>query len=63
MELSEDETAVIRAITQEDMPVDEIIAKSGLGAAATLAALTMLEISGAVTRGEGKRYTRNVTVK
>jgi DNA processing protein len=63
MELSEDEAAVIRAITQEDMPVDEIIAKSGLGAAATLAALTMLEISGAVTRGEGKRYTRNVTVK
>ncbi|MBQ4320745.1 MAG: DNA-processing protein DprA [Oscillospiraceae bacterium] len=59
-ELSEEEAAVIRAITREDMPVDEIIAQSGLGAAATLAALTMLEISGAVTRGEGKRYTRNI---
>ncbi len=63
MEAEGDERAVLLAIRGENTPVDEIIAGSGLGAAATLAVLTMLEIQGAVKRGEGKRYTRTVTVR
>lgn len=63
LELSDELRTVALAIDRPDMAVDEIIAAAGIGPAGTLAALTQLEIEGAVVRKDGKRYTRIVTVK
>ncbi len=50
--------AVLRAMTARDMHADDIIAAAGLSARETLAALTMLQVTGYVAQGAGKRYTR-----
>ena len=55
-----DQRAVLMAMTRPDMHADDIIAASGLSAPATLAALTMLQLSGHVVQGAGKRYTRKL---
>ncbi len=49
---------VLRAMTRPDMHPDEIVEAAGMSARETLAALTMLQISGHVAQGAGKRYTR-----
>ena len=55
-----DQRQVLAVMTRPDMHADEIIAASGLSAPATLAALTMLQLSGHVVQGAGKRYTRKL---
>ena len=55
--LSEDEAAVLRAIADRTVHIDEIIEKSGLRAGSALAALTMLEIKGVVSQTEGKKFS------
>ena len=55
--LSEDETAVLRAISNETAHIDEIIEKTGLRAGSALAALTILEIKGIVSQSEGKKFS------
>lgn len=49
---------VLQAMTRPDMHADEIIEAAGLTAPETLAALTMLQVTGWVDQGAGKRYTR-----
>lgn len=49
---------VLRVMTGRDMHTDDIIAAAGLSARETLAALTMLQVTGYVTQGRGQRYTR-----
>ena len=51
---------VLTAMTRPDMLADEIIEASGLTARETLAALTMLQVTGYVAQGTGKRYTRKL---
>lgn len=51
---------VLSAMTRPDMHADEIIEAAGLTASETLAALTMLQVTGYVTQGAGKRYTRKL---
>jgi DNA processing protein len=51
---------VLRAMTRADMHADEIIEAAGLSARDTLAALTMLEVTGYITQTAGKRYTRKL---
>lgn len=49
---------VLQVMTRPDMHADEIIEAAGLTAPETLAALTMLQVTGWVAQGAGKRYTR-----
>lgn len=49
---------VLSVMTRPDMHADEIIEAAGLAAPETLAALTMLQVTGYVAQGVGKRYTR-----
>ncbi len=49
---------VLSVMTRPDMHADEIIEAAELSAPETLAALTMLQVTGYVTQGTGKRYTR-----
>ena len=49
---------VLSVMTRPDMHADEIIEAAELSAPETLAALTMLQVTGYVTQGAGKRYTR-----
>ena len=56
--LPEPQRRILAALTAPDMHADDLIEATGLTAAEALAALTMLEIGGYVTRGAGKRYTR-----
>ena len=51
---------VLTAMTRPDMHADEIIEAAGLTAQETLAALTMLQVTGYVAQGTGKRYTRKL---
>ncbi len=53
-----DQRRVLAVMTERDMHADDIISAAGLPAPAALAALTMLQISGWVAQGAGKRYTR-----
>ena len=55
--LTEQEMCIVRLIQDGESLVDDIIAKSNLGAAAVLATLTILEIKGVVKRVPGKRVT------
>ena len=48
------------ALTRPDMYADELIEATGLSASEALAALTMLQVSGYVTQGAGRRYTRKL---
>lgn len=49
---------VLSVMSRPDMHADEIIEAAELSAPETLAALTMLQVTGYVTQGAGKRYTR-----
>ena len=57
-DLPETQRRVLEALTRPDMHADEIIEAAGLSAAEALAALTILQVTGYVTQGAGKRYTR-----
>jgi len=57
-EIPSAQRSILRAMTRPDMHADEIIEAVGLPAAETLAALTMLQITGYVSQGTGRRYTR-----
>ena len=57
-ELPEPQRRVMQALTAPDMHADELIEASGLSAAEANAALTMLQLSGCVTQGPGRRYSR-----
>ncbi len=59
-DLPAEQRQVLAVMTGEDMHADDIITASGLPAPAALAALTMLQISGLVVQGAGKRYTRKI---
>ena len=54
--LTEDEMAVISAISGDVLHVDEIIEKCSLSAGSVLATLTLLEIRGCVKQKAGKRF-------
>lgn len=49
---------ILRVMTRPDMHADEIIEAVGMSAAETLAALTMLQVTGYIDQGAGRRYTR-----
>ena len=51
---------IMTALTRPDMHADELIEATGLSASEALAALTMLQVSGYVTQGAGRRYTRKL---
>ena len=53
--LTEQEKSIVLLLQDKECLVDDIIAKSNLGAAAVLASLTVLEIKGVVKRIPGKR--------
>ncbi len=55
--LSTDEQAVWQTLSYERKHVDEIINQSGIGASGVLAALTLLEVKGLISRHPGKYYT------
>ncbi len=57
-DLTQDEQIILQQITGEQL-VDTVIAGSGLSTSAAMAALTMLEIKGAVTTLPGGRVIRN----
>lgn len=57
-ELPSAQRKILQVMTRPDMHADEIIEAAGLSARETLAALTMLQVTGYVTQGAGKRYTR-----
>lgn len=58
--LSEEELAIISAITHDEIHVDEIIENSRLSASKVLSLLTMLEIKGCVKQIKGKRFSLNI---
>lgn len=62
-ELTAEELQIVKVISEKSMHIDDIIAKCGLPAAEVLSALTMLELSGAVTQEAGKRFTSHVNIK
>lgn len=49
---------VLAVMTRPDMHADEIIEAAQMSAPETLAALTMLQVTGWIAQGAGKRYTR-----
>ena len=49
---------ILQVMTRPDMHADEIIEAAGLSAPETLAALTMLQVTGHIHQGAGRRYTR-----
>ena len=57
-ELSETEKMILNLLKEDTLLADDIIAAMGVQAGSVLAALTMLEIKGVVTRLPGKRVRR-----
>ena len=55
--LSEDELAVVKALSKTPTHVDDVIAAAGIPASRTMAALTMLTIRGHVAEHTGKRFS------
>ncbi len=53
--LNADEQAILNALAGSERLVDEVIAETGLSTGKLLAALTMLELKGMITRLPGKR--------
>lgn len=56
-QVSEDEWSVLQTLRGGQKQADEIIAESGLPAARVLAAITLLEVKGFLTRLPGKRFS------
>lgn len=61
--LSEDECAIVDALTQGQKHVDDIISETGLPAGRILASLTLLEVKGQVKQLPGKRFQLNFEFK
>ena len=61
--LTQAQLQIISVMNGSDMHVDDIIELTGLPAAAVLADLTMLQITGFITQGSGKRFTLNIKRK
>lgn len=61
-EFSETELSVLKALEGQTLHVDTIAEKSGQPMSDVLSALTILEISGAVTQEPGKRFKANIKV-
>lgn len=61
--LSEDQLAIITAIEAPSSHIDDIIERTGFGAAKVLTQLTMLEIKGFVRREPGRRISVNTAKK
>ncbi len=61
-ELTDDQIALLRTLTEEPMLVDDLVEESGIPVRRVLSALTMLEIDGYVSQTPGKRYARTVTL-
>ena len=61
-ELTDDQIALLRTLTEEPMLVDDLVEASGIPVRRVLSALTMLEIDGYVSQAPGKRYARTVTL-
>jgi DNA processing protein len=59
--LSENQLKLVSVMDRPQMHADELIARTGLSAAAVLSELTVLSIKGLVIQGKGKRYTLNLT--
>lgn len=60
--LSEDQVAVLRALTGGTLQVDDIIEKTQLPTRRVLSALTVLEIDGYVQQSSGKHFSLSVTL-
>jgi len=56
--LTEDETRVLRVLSDSPVHIDRIIAQAGLGAGRVAGALATLEMQGLVRQCPGKRFTR-----
>lgn len=61
--LSDDQLAIITAIEAPSSHIDDIIERTGFGAAKVLTQLTMLEIKGFVRREPGRRISVNTAKK
>jgi DNA processing protein len=59
--MTENQLKLVSVMDRPHMHVDELIARTGLSAAAVLSELTMLSVRGLVIQGKGKRYTLNMT--
>ena len=60
--LTDDQIALLRALTGEPRLVDDLIEETGIPVRRVLSALTLLELDGHITQHTGKRYTRAVTL-
>ena len=60
--LTDDQIALLRALTDQPVSVDDLIDQTQLPARRVLSALTMLEIDQYVTQCSGKRYIRAVAL-
>lgn len=61
-ELTDDQIALLRALTDVPRLVDDLIEETGIPTRRVLSALTLLEIEGMAAQHSGKRYTRTVTL-
>ena len=62
LELTDDQIALLRVLTEEPQLVDDLIELTGIPTRRVLSALTLLEIENLVQQHSGKRYTRAVTL-
>lgn len=60
--LTDDQIALLRALTDAPRLVDDLIEETGIPARRVLSALTLLEIDGLAAQHSGKRYTRAVVL-
>lgn len=61
-ELTDDQIAILKTLTDTPMLVDDLIEETQIPARRILSALTMLELDNYVLQSAGKRYARNVTL-
>lgn len=62
-EVSADEADILRAIGDETVHIDDIIARAAVAAPKALAAMTMLEIKGIVSQESGKKFKIKLSSK
>lgn len=60
--LTDDQLAILRALRQQTLHVDELIERTDISARRVLSALTMLELDGHITQESGKLFSLNVTL-
>lgn len=60
--LTDDQIILLRALTDEPKPADDLIEETAIPARRVLSALTLLELDGFVSQHSGKRYSRAVTL-